>query len=51
MLSGSYTAEQKELQICIPELEDEIDALKSTTNTEKNYSSGKEICTYHGADT
>ncbi len=36
MLSGSYTAEQKELQIRIPELEDEIDALKSaTTNTEK----------------
>lgn len=36
MLSGGYTAEQKELQIRIPELESEIEIIKSTTtNTEK----------------
>lgn len=36
MLSGSYTTEQKDIQLRIPELEDEIEALKSaTTNTDK----------------
>ena len=36
MLSGSYTTEQKDVELRIPELEDEIEALKSaTTNTDK----------------
>ena len=36
MLSGSYTTEQKDVDLRIPELEDEIEALKSaTTNTDK----------------
>ncbi len=42
MLSESYTAEQKELQIRIPALGSEIDTLKSaTTNTEKFVSLAK----------
>ena len=36
MLSGSYIAEQKDVELRIPELEDEIETLKSAaTNTDK----------------
>ena len=36
MLSGSYISEQKDIELRIPELEDEIEALNSaTTNTDK----------------
>ena len=36
MLSGSYTTEQKDVDLRIPELEDEIEALKfAATNTDK----------------
>lgn len=36
MLSGSYTTEQKYIELQIPELKDEIEALKSAvTNTDK----------------
>ena len=37
MLSGGYTSEQKDVELRIPELEDEIETLKSTaTNTDIN---------------
>ena len=36
MLSSSYTTEQKDVELRIPELEDEIEALKSAaTNTDR----------------
>ena len=36
MLSGGYTSEQKDVELRIPELEDEIETIKSTTtNTDK----------------
>ena len=36
MLSGSYITDQKDIELRMPELEDEIEAIKSaTTNTDK----------------